>query len=167
MTLNYIAEKSFVASLEVTNTDYPNPVGTWEFKPGYNGTTQWLTSSWLTTSRAGHAPVKLWFGAVMQAEGEYAYEIRPWNDRNRRVDISTHDFLGFYARTESAAPLWRIKSEGGSLVRITTLAGKAVGTYWDNAAWTSGRRGSYLRVGAVPAALFEIHGIQIGVAEPR
>ncbi|MGE8329207.1 hypothetical protein [Pseudomonas urmiensis] len=172
MAKSYITEKSFIARLNVVNTQYTGPVGRWEYSPGYNGNTFWRASEWLTTSRQDREPLTLWFGAVQQAGGEDAYEIRLWTGNNahplfnRRVDVSTNGYLGLYEHKATVGPLWRLQQVGGSQVRITTLDDKAIGIYWDRATWTTGRMASYLCVDVVPAAVFEVEIIRMGVDAP-
>lgn len=173
MASPYITEQSFLARLSVVNTRYPGPVGYWEFSPGYNGRTAWHSSGWLTTSRQDQPPLVLWFGAV-EREGEAApvHEIRLWTGSvasaaaNQRVDISTNGYLGLYGASSTVGPLWRIEPVAQSRVTIKTLDNKGVGIDWEQAFWTSGRRGSYLCVGATPAAEFEMALIRMGVPAP-
>lgn len=168
----YISEKSFIARLDVANTRYPGPVGRWEYSPGYNGTTRWHLSSWLTTSRQDSEPLTLWFGAVEHGDEGYVHEIRLWtgNDDhpmyNQRVDVSSNGYLGFYELSAIVGPLWRLEDIGPEQLTIATLDHKAVGIDFDKAAWTSGHIGSYLKVGETPAALFNIEIVQMGVDEP-
>lgn len=167
----YITEKSFIARLWVTNTEYPGPVGRREYSTGYNGKVQWHSSGWMTTSVQGHEPLDLWFGAVAHEEHGHVHEIRMWTNTshphyNQRVDISSNGYLGFYALNERAGPFWRLEDLGDSQIRLLTLDGNSVGIRWDKAAWTSGRMGRYLHVGEEPAAALDIELVRAGVEEP-
>lgn len=168
----YIAEKSFIARLNVANTRIPAPVALWESSPGYHGSTVWHSSEWLTTTRQDAKPMEFWFGAVEWSEGEYVYEIRLWTgDKshalyNRRVEISRNGYLGLYELNPIVGPLWRLDFPSDSQVRIATLENEGVGITWDVAVWTTGRRGSYLQVDNKRSVLFNIEVVQQGVDEP-
>ncbi|AZL75478.1 hypothetical protein LOY46_22070 [Pseudomonas sichuanensis] len=168
----YITEQSFIARLNVLNTKCPGPVGRWEYSPGYNGSVHWHQSTWLTTSRQDRDALQLWFGAVEYGDEGHVYEVRLWTSNsahpmyNQRVDISTNGYLGFYELTPIVGPLWRVARSDDGKMRMTTLDGKGVGVHWDKAAWSTGRAGSYLRVGAEPSALFDVDIVQMGIEEP-
>ncbi|MCG8294554.1 hypothetical protein [Pseudomonas entomophila] len=169
----YNIEKSFLARLNVANTQYPGPVGYWEYSPGLNGRKAWHSSGWLTTSRPDIQPLALWFGAVEQpGEAAPVYEIRLWTGSvahptaNQRVDISTNGYLGLYGHSSKVGPLWRIEPVAASRVHLKTLDNKGVGVDWEQAFWTSARKGSYLCVGAAPAAVFEMELVRMGVPAP-
>ncbi|QVM92362.1 hypothetical protein JYG34_04860 [Pseudomonas entomophila] len=172
MVTTYLTEQSFIARLNVSNTQYPGPVGYWEFSAGYNHRTAWHSSDWLTTSRPDRRGVALWFGAVARAGQPPAYDIRLCTgslaspSASKRVDISTNGYLGFYGLSSSVGPLWRLEPASASRKYLKTLDGKGVGIQRDVAFWTSGRKGHYLCVGVAPSAEFEVEIIRMAVAPP-
>ncbi|MBD1587723.1 hypothetical protein [Pseudomonas typographi] len=171
MAAPYLTDYSFVARLSATNTQYPGPVGTWEYSPGMHNSKLWHAGSWLTTTRRDSTPQALWFGAVEYGDEGDVFEIRLWAGQpgsplyNRRIDKSKNGYLGVYGLGPAVGPLWRLSQEGGQL-RIATLEGQPVGVAWDHAVWTSGRRGSYLCIAEGGGARFDIEIVQGAVAEP-
>ncbi|WP_263260347.1 hypothetical protein [Pseudomonas sp. RIT-PI-S] len=172
MTQPYTQALSFVATLEVLNTDAPGPVGTWEIQgTSSHGTTLWHGGSWLTSNGRTDRPAqRFWFGAVEFADTGTLFEIRLWRSRgpenNVRVEISRNGYLGLYPLTPAIGPFFRLEQRGEQ-VHIETVDGRPLRVGYDHSAWTTGRKGHYLNLEHGPVAEFAMQIIEGAVAEPE
>lgn len=172
MQPRYIKDLSFVATLNVINTQAPGPVHTWE-QAGRRDDGSFIgrDGSWLTSTQAfaKRGPQPFWFGAVSRGVGFTRYELRLWGEnagaaRNVRAEFSDSGYLGLYPLTDAVTPAIYLY-EYDTYVHMTDARGQFVRVGFETSSLT-GYSGDYLNLQKGIIAQFSLNVIEKGVAEP-